>query len=121
MLIALITAMLLGGGLEPLFGKETRVAVKETITDTQRQKEVLGSLKEIESSRKKPSKSGGAARKDLARLEADRSADAADIRAIYDEILGFRGESHQALIDGIFSMREIMTEEEWQAVFGPDS
>ena len=69
----------------------------------------------------KPSKSGGAARKDLSRLEADRSADATDIQAIYDEILGFRSESLQALIDGIFVMRESMTEEEWGAVFGPDS
>lgn len=121
MLIALTVMILFGGGNEPLFDKETRVAIKQTVTDSARQKAVLAILKGIESKRKKPHKSAAASRKDLARLELDRSADAKDIQATLDEILESRRGVQQALVDGIFEMREIMTAEEWQAVFGSGS
>ena len=121
MLIALLAATLLGGGNAPFFDKETRAAIQEVVVDTERQKEALAAIKRVEDARKKPNKGAEKARKDLGRLEADLSAEAEEIRAAYDVILEFRAEVGQAYTDTIFDMRESMTEEEWQAVFGSDS
>ena len=122
MLIALMTVYLLGGGsLEPLFDKQTRAAIKQSVTDEARQKEVLATIKSIEGSRKGATKAAKGSRKELAGLEADRSAAVNDIEAELEKIVGTRNDLREAFVDGVFDMRENMTAEEWQAVFGSDS
>ena len=118
MLIALLAALLLGGGdAEPIFDKQTRKAIKQTVTDEERKKEVLGVIKRVEKSRDRLAKAAGGARKELKRLESDRSAPVDDLHGLVDRILEARSGVHQAFVDGILEMREIMTEEEWIAVF----
>ena len=120
MLIALMSLLLFGGSGEPLFDKDTRSAIKEMLPEDRRG-EVLAAIKRIEISRKSSAKATKAARKELARLEADRSADVEEMKDAIGEIVAHRGELHQAFIDGLFDMRESMSEEEWQAVFSPES
>jgi hypothetical protein len=121
MLIALLTVVLLGGGGTPFFPKETKVAIREVVVDPMRQKAVLGTIKDVEGFRKKPNKDGQKARKELARLESDHSAEAEEIRAAYEVIVDYRREVSEAYTDAIFEMRANMTSEEWLAVFGSDS
>ena len=120
MLIALLAATIFGGPDAPFFPKETHAAVREAVVDPVRQKAVLQTMKDTERARKKPDKERKRARKDLARLEADMSATAAEIRAAYDVFLDFRHDLGGLYTDAIFEMRENMTEEEWQAVFGEE-
>jgi hypothetical protein len=122
MLIALMTVYLLGGGsLEPFFDKQTRSAIKQSVNDEARQKEVLATIKSIEGSRKSATKAAKGSRKELADLEAGPSAAVNDIEAELEKIVGTRNGLHEAFVDGVFDMRENMTAEEWQAVFGSDS
>jgi hypothetical protein len=120
MLIVLMSILLFGGSGEPLFDKNTRSAIKETLSEDRRG-EVLAAIKRIESSGKSSAKATKGARKELARLEADRSAGVEEIKDAIDEIVARRGELHQAFIEGLFDMRESMNEEEWQTVFSPES
>ena len=122
MLIALISVLLFGGSGEPLFDKDTRSAIKQTLPDD-RKSEVLAAIKQIESSRKSSAKATKASRKQLAGLEADRSSDVdvEEMKNAISEIVDHRGKLHQAFIDGLFDMRESMSEEEWQVVFSYES
>ena len=120
MLIVLMSLLLFGGSSEPLFDKNTRSAIKETLPE-HRSGEVLAAIKRIESSRKSWAKATSGARKELARLEADRSADVQEMKGAIGEIVAHRAELHQAFIDGLFDMRGSMSEKEWQAVFSPES
>jgi len=120
MLIALTMALLFGGGSpDPLFAKQTRTAIKQVVTDEERQAEVLATVKSIEGSWKRADKAAKAPSKELGRLEKDRAASTDDIEAQIDEIVAIRENLHKDFVDGIFEMRENMTEEEWQAVFSP--
>ena len=120
MLIALTMALLFGGGSpDPLFAKQTRTAIKQVVTDEERQAEVLATVKSIEGSWKRANKAAKAPGKELGRLEKDRAASTNDIEAQIDEIIAIRENLHKDFVDGIFEMRENMTEEEWQAVFSP--
>ena len=120
MLIALISVLLFGGSGEPLFDKDTRSAIKQTLPHD-RKSEVLAAIKKIESSRKSSAKATKASRKQLAGLEADRSSDVEEMKNAISEIVDHRGKLHQAFIDGLFDMRESMSEEEWQVVFSSES
>jgi len=119
MLIALTMALLLGGGSQdPLFAKQTRTAIKQIVTDDARQAEVLAAVKSIEGSWKRANKAAKAPGKELGRLEKDRAATTDDIQAQVDDIVAIRDGLHRDFVDGIFEMRDEMTEAEWQAVFG---
>ena len=121
MLIVLLTVALLGGGSEPLFDKGIRQAIKQTVVDEERKKEILGVIKRTEKTRDQLAKAAGAARKELNVLESDRSAPTDDIQGLLDRILGERSRVHQAFVDGLLEMREIMTEAEWHVVFSANS
>ena len=86
-----------------------------------RQKEVLATIKSIEGDRKNSTKAAKGSRKELADLEANRSATVDDIEAELKEIMSIRNDLHDSFVDGVFDMRQNMTAEEWQAVFGPTS
>jgi hypothetical protein len=122
MLIALTMTLLFGGGSpDPLFAKRTRTAIKQIVTDDARQAEILAAVKSIEGSWKGANKAAKAPGKELGRLEKDRAALTDDIEAQIDEIVVIRENLHKDFVDGIFEMRENMTEEEWQEVFSPGS
>lgn len=122
MLISLTIMFLFGGGSpDPLFAKQTRTAIKQVVADDERQAEVLAAVKSIEGSWKRANKAAKAPSKELGRLEKDRAASTDDIEAQIEEIVTIRQDLHKDFVDGIFEMREKMTEEEWQAVFSPGS
>ena len=121
MLTTLAIIYLFSGGLDPLFDKATRAAVQQLVTDEVRQDEVVAAIDEVEDTWKQTNKELKRPSDSLARLAADRTTTAGEFQTAVAEMISIRDEFDRKFIDTIFEMRESMTDEEWQAVFGPDS
>jgi hypothetical protein len=120
MLVALLTAYLLGGGagvmggiLSPAAVKQIDKQVEASVTDPARAEaasETLAELKtEIKAFEKTFSKSG----KELTRLYKDHEADADQMLAVLEELNSGWEASQQRAIDLRFELKESLTEEEW--------
>jgi hypothetical protein len=122
MLVALLTAFLLGGGAGVMGGILTPATVKQitkqvgtVVTDSARSEaaaQTLAELKaEIKGFEKKFAKSG----KELTGLYKDHGAYGA---RVLDELNAGWAASQERALDLRFELKESLTEEEWAAVFG---
>ena len=121
MLIVLIISLLLGGPDEPVFDKQIRAAIKQSIDDPVRRSTVLNVVKGIEKSKEQLIKAGRNIGKRLVRINKDTGIGVAEAEAALAEITRVRLETQKAFIDGIFDMRRNMSAEEWQTAFGGES
>ena len=121
MLIILIITLLFGGPDEPVFDKQTRAAIKQTIADPARRSTVLDTVKGIEKSKTQLNKAAGKIVKRLGRINKDTGIGVAEAEAALAEITPVRLEAQQAFIDGVFEMRRHMSAEEWRAAFGSEA
>ncbi len=121
MLTILIITLLLGGPDEPVFDKQTRAAIKQSITDPVRQSAVLDTVKRIEKSKDRLNKAAGKVGKRLGRINKDPDSRIAEVEAALAEITLARLEAQQTFIDGVFEMRRQMSADEWRAAFGSES
>jgi hypothetical protein len=121
MLIILIITLLLGGPDEPVFDKQTRAAIKQTIADPARRSIVLDTVKGIEKSKTQLNKAAGKIVKRLGRINKDTGVGAAEAEAALVEITTVRLEAQQTFIDGVFEMRRRMSADEWRAAFGSEA
>jgi hypothetical protein len=121
MLTILIITLLFGGSDEPMFDKQTRSAIKQSIYDPARRSAVLDAIKRIEKSKDKLNKVAGKVVKRLGRIQQDPDIGVAEIEAALGEITRARLETQRTFVDGVFEMRRHMSAEEWRAAFGSAS
>ena len=121
MLIILIITLLFGGPDEPVFDKQTRAAIKQTIADPARRSTVLDTVKGIEKSKTQLNKAAGKIVKRLGRINKDTGIGVAEAEAALAEITPVRLEAQQTFIDGVFEMRRHMSADEWRTAFGSES
>ena len=121
MLIVLIITLLFGGPDEPVFDKQTRAAIKQSIADSARRSTVLDAVNRIEKSKDQLNKAAGKIGKRLGRSNKDSGIGITEAEAALAEITGTRIEAQQRFIDGVFDMRRHMSADEWQTAFGSES
>jgi hypothetical protein len=121
MLIILIITLLLGGPDEPVFDKQSRAAIKQSIADPARRSTVLDAVKRIEKSKDKLNKVGRKIGKRLGRNNQNSGIDAMEAKSALAEITGARIEAQKTFIDGVFEMRRHMSANEWRTAFGSES
>jgi hypothetical protein len=124
MLVALITILFLGGGIENAvldYVKYTRGNVKEIVADNERQSDAQATLKEMKKLTKDYAKSNRKTFKSL--LSA---MDSIDVEIdVVDSIWSDYAQSVDAyngqMIDLRFTLRDSLTREEWRAIFANSS
>jgi hypothetical protein len=124
MLVALITILFLGGGIEDAvldYVKYTRGNVKEIVADNERQSDAQATLKEMKKLTKDYAKSNRKTFKSL--LSA---MDSIDVEIdVVDSIWSDYAQSVDAyngqMIDLRFTLRDSLTREEWRAIFANSS
>ncbi len=121
MLVILIITLLFGGPDEPVFDKQTRAAIKQTIADPARRSTVLDTVKSIEKSKTQLNKAAGKIVKRLGRINKDTGIGVAEAESALAEITPVRLEAQQTFIDGVFEMRRHMSADEWRTAFGSKS
>ena len=121
MLIILIITLLFGGTGEPVFDKQTRTAIKQSIADSARRSTVLDAVKRIEKSKDQLNKAAGRIGKRLGRSNKGGGIDVIEAKSALAEITGARIEAQKTFIDGVFEMRRHMSADEWRTAFGSDS
>jgi len=119
MLVALLTLLFLGGGstnaiLE--YVADSRPLIKEAVVDESRQKAALATLKEMKAQQKSYNKLVKGTVKELkSRLETDSGATGEEF---WEEYFTAKQASDEEMLDLRFKLRDQLTREEWQVVFG---
>lgn len=117
--ITMLLIMWLGsGGVSEYFPKDFKKKLKSEVSDKQQQKDMKAIAKQVDkdvaSYRKAIEK---VAREEL-ELNADYNADREEFVRLVDRIVGERELVQTKLLDGRFKLVGLMTEAQWDAVFG---
>ena len=120
MLIAIIVAFLLGGGAGGVMAyiSDTRADAKVVIEDKDRRSEAMATLKRMEKEAAVLQKQSGKRFKQLGKALQDHEATKAEIDAIWSEHFERVDTFNREMIDLRFELREHVTREEWQQLFG---
>lgn len=122
MLIALIASMLLGGGSFEImdFIAETKADVKVVIVDKERRAAALATLKDMKKRAAAMNKQSGKSLKQLNKALQPHDADDATIEAIWAEHFERVDQYNRDMIDYRYQLKEYVTREEWQQLFGSE-
>ncbi len=120
MLIALFTILILGGSNTGMldFIADTQDEVEVAMEKDDRRKEALSTLKAIKSRTEAHNKVVSGTSKDLNKSLADNDATEADIDTIWYRYFAQREAYNRDMLDLRFQLKDQMTREEWQQVFG---
>jgi len=120
MLIALITILLLGGSNTGMldFIADTQDEVEVVMEKDDRRKEALSTLKAIKSRTEAHNDVVSGTSKELNRALADNDATQVDIDTIWYRYIAQREAYNRDMLDLRFQLKDQMTREEWQQVFG---
>lgn len=120
MLIAIIVAFLLGGGAGGVMAyiSDTRADVKVVIEDKDRRSEALAMLKRMEKEAAALEKQSGKRARQLGKALQDHEATDAEVYAIWSEHYERVDAFNREMIDLRFELREHVTRDEWQQLFG---
>ena len=122
MLIALFTILILGGsntGMLDFIG-DTQDTVKVVMEKDDRRKEALSAIKAIKKRTETHNKMVKGSSKDLTKALADNDVSEADIDTIWYRYFAQREAYNRDMLDLRFQLKDQMTREEWQQVFGKD-
>ena len=122
MLIALFTILILGGsntGMLDFIG-DTQDTVKVVMEKDDRRKEALSAIKAIKKRTETHNKMVKGSSKDLNKALADNDVSEADIDTIWYRYFAQREAYNRDMLDLRFQLKDQMTREEWQQVFGKD-
>ena len=120
MLIALITILILGGSNTAMldFIAETQDEVKVVMEKDDRRKEALSTLKAIEKRTKAHNKMVKGASKDLNKALGNDEVSNEEIDTIWHRYFAQREAYNRDMLDLRFQLKDQMTREEWQQIFG---
>lgn len=121
MLIALMTLLFLGGGSSTAvfdFVTETQPAVKASVDDDERRRAAVETVKEMKALAKGQSKALQKAVKELKPYVGDLDADDAKLEAFWQSYFDRARTADEQMLDLRFKLRDQLTREEWQQVFG---
>ena len=124
MLVALLTLLFLGGGSATAvltYVADSQDAVKAAVLDDDRRKAALGTLKEMKAVAKNQSKMMQKTVKELKPYVGDQASDDADVEALWEDYFERMQVSDQQMLDLRFTLRDQLTREEWEQVFGESS
>jgi len=122
MLIALFTILILGGSSTGMldFIADTQDTVKVVMEKDDRRKEALSTLKAIKKRTEAHNKMVKGSSKDLNKALTDNDVSEADIDTIWYRYFAQREAYNRDMLDLRFQLKNQMTREEWQQVFGKD-
>ena len=122
MLIALFTILILGGSNTGTldFIADTQDTVKVVMEKDDRRKEALSTLKAIKKRTEAHNKMVKGSSKDLNKALANNDVTEADIDTIWYRYFAQREAYNRDMLDLRFQLKDQMTREEWQQVFGED-
>ena len=121
MLIALMTILFLGGSVQDAvldYIKETKAVVKEVVEDKSRLSEVNETLADMKKRSKERNKS---AKQVLKQLQGEMSAhdvNETNIDSIFDDYLQTLIDYNTNMVDLRFQLKDQVSREEWDALFG---
>ena len=121
MLIALFTILFLGSGsATQLLGDigEVQDRVKIVMPKDDQRKEALSVLKTMEKRTKSRNKMVKNTVKQMGKELEDHGVTDADIDAVWNDYVQGVGEFHRDMIDLRFELKQHISREEWQQVFG---
>jgi 2-polyprenyl-6-methoxyphenol hydroxylase-like FAD-dependent oxidoreductase len=120
MLIALITILLLGGSNTGMldFIADTQDEVEVVMEKGDQRKEALSTLKAIKSRTEAHNEAVTGASKGLNKALADNDATQVDIDTNWYRYFAQREAYNRHMLDLRFQLKDQMTREEWQQVFG---
>ena len=123
MLIALFTILFLGGGsATQLLGNisEVQDRVKIVMPKDDQRKEALSVLNTMEKRTKSRNKMVKNTVKQMSKELEDHDVTDADIDAVWNDYVQGVDEFHRDMIDLRFELKQHISREEWQQVFGGD-
>jgi len=122
MLIALFTILFLGGSATGMldFIADTQDTVKVVMEKDDRRKEALATLKAMKKQTNARNKMVKRASKDLSKTLSSDEVSEANIDAVWDTYFSQRAAYNQEMLDLRFQLRDQLTREEWQQVFGEE-
>ena len=124
MLVALITILFLGGGIEDAvldYVKYTRGNVKEIVADNERQSDAQATLKEMKKLTKDYAKSNRKTFKSLLSAMDSMDVEIDVVDSIWSDYAQSVDAYNAQMIDLRFRLRDSLTREEWQAIFANSS
>ena len=122
MLIALLTILILGGSNTGMldFIADTQDQVNVVMEQSDHRKEVLGTLKAMKKRTNARNKMVKGASKELSKALATDDVTEANIDTIWLSYFEQRAVYNHDMLDLRFQLKDQMTREEWQQVFGRD-
>jgi hypothetical protein len=122
MLIYLITILLLGSGATPMLAyiADTQDGVKVVVTEDERRKEALSTLKAMKKRTTAHNRTVRRARKNIEKeLRQDNTSDV-DIDTIWAAYFVEFDDYDRDILDLRFELKEHINREEWEAIFPVD-
>jgi hypothetical protein len=122
MVIATITAITVlifavgGGGGGFSFGV-FKPGVKDHVSDKHRAKQIIAITKQADKEVEALTKDFNKVSKELTRLNSNYDATGEELKKFLDQLDGRRAKFQERIIDLRFKARNLMTSEEWQAVY----
>jgi len=122
MLIALFTILFLGGSATGMldFIADTQDTVKVVMEKDDRRKEALATLKAMKKQTNARNKMVKRASKDMSKTLSSDEATEANIDVVWDAYFSQRAAYDQEMLDLRFQLKDQLTREEWQQVFGEE-
>ena len=119
MLIAIFAflAMTFGGGPEGGMPQDFNKQVKKKMTDEVRKDQILDLNKQIREGVKASNKRLKTLSKDVRALTPKYDSTADEIQTIVDQYFVERRETQETMIDARLKMKDLITREEWGAIF----
>lgn len=122
MLIALFTILFLGGSATGMldFIADTQDTVKVVMEKDDRRKEALVTLKEMKKQTNARNKMVKRASKDMSKTLSSDEVTEADIDVVWDAYFSQRAAYDLEILDLRFQLKDQLTREEWEQVFGEE-
>jgi phage-related tail protein len=119
-LIALLTILLLGGGATSVlqYIDDTQDAVKIVIPKGEERKASLSTLKAMKKRTTALNKAAKQTAKEIDKAFGDHDTTAADLDDIWDGYFAAVDKHNHDMLDLRFQLKESVSREEWQQVFG---
>ncbi len=121
MLAALLAGYLIfsaggGGFAAKLFGKDTQAVVREVVTDPARAEQAVRVLKQGQKDLEEIGKQLEGVVKDFAKADQDQAAGLDQLSPLMQRAAEQRRREQQKVLDRLFELRQVLTQEEWLAL-----